>query len=154
MAAHFEIKSGIVRWGPYFYKYGDPWTGSAFVNVQGKVVNIDAYTGDMMPRVVRDVGDAIKRVVPEAEEIVFTRIKDGVERKGRINMANNKRYRVIQPPVQLIECGEDGFEKVVWEGEGNSWDGNYETGVIVQRHFKKFIDAMQAEGEARLKKGM
>lgn len=155
MAASFEIKSGDIRWGPEHSKLGDSWTSSASAYIFGTNVVVGGYSGEMRPSVVKDILREIKRKLPHVEKLTFVRYDEqGNLREGSIKMPNDKRYKVVQPPVQLIECGEDGFEKVVWTGEGNAWDGSYETGVIVQRHFKKFIDAMQAEGEARLKKGI
>tara|TARA_S200002703_G_scaffold122352_1_gene108268 strand:- start:1529 stop:1888 length:360 start_codon:yes stop_codon:yes gene_type:complete len=80
---------------------GDEWTGSAFVTVHRHRALVEAYSGDMLPRVAKDISAAIKRLVPEATEMVFTRIKDGVERKGSIRMES--KYQV---KMQVIIDGK------------------------------------------------
>ena len=132
---------------------GDNWTASALVTVDRHRAVVEAYSGDMLPSVVKDISRALKRRVPEVTELVYVRINDGVERDGVIKMSNDKTYRVEQGPIRVVEVGPEGFERVNWEGVANTWVGSYEVVVTVQEEFEKYLLAMRQQGAKRAKKG-
>jgi len=60
MGAHVEWVCGTIRWGPEFKQFGDQYQVSATVICRGEVAEVVGCSGELYPRFIDDMRDALR----------------------------------------------------------------------------------------------